>query len=66
MASFVSALRAAMPTPEPRDRESLTLWAMPRTSPRAPAGPGWAPWLLTLLVFVAAFGSAYTVTTLVR
>ncbi len=67
MVSFVSALRAAMPTPEPRDREALTLWAMPRTSPRAPArGASLAPWLLTLLVFVAAFGSAYTVTTLVR
>ena len=66
MVSFVSALRAAMPTPEPRDRESLTLWAMPRVSPRAPAGRSLPSWLLTLLVFVAAFGSAYTVTTLVR
>jgi serine/threonine protein kinase len=66
MQSFVSALRAAMPTPEPQDREALTLWAMPRVSAPAPAGRSLAPWLLTLLVFVAAFGSAYTVTTLVR
>jgi serine/threonine protein kinase len=67
MVSFVSALRAAMPTPEPTDRESLTLWAMPRVSPRrAPAAAVLAPWLVTLLVFVAAFGAAYTVTTLVR
>jgi len=66
MVSFVSALRAAMPTPEPKDRESLTLWAMPRVTSRAPATGALAPWLLTLLVFVAAFGSAYTVTTLVR
>ena len=66
MVSFVSALGAAMPTPEPRDRESLTLWAMPRITSRAPTAKALAPWLLTLLVFVAAFGSAYTVTTLVR
>ena len=37
--SFVSrAARAAMPTPEPRDREALTLWAMPRDV-AACAGP---------------------------
>jgi serine/threonine protein kinase len=66
MVSFVSALRAAMPTPEPQDREALTLWAMPRVAPRPAARPAWAPWLLTLLVFVAAFGSSYTVATLVR
>ena len=67
MVSFVAALRAAMPTPEQRDREALTLWAMPRTTP-VPGGAGavLAPWLVTLLVFVAAFGTAYTVTTLVR
>jgi hypothetical protein len=56
-----------MPTPEPREREALTLWAMPRVAPtRASAGPLPAPWLLPLLVRVAACGSAYTVTTLVR
>ena len=67
MASFVAALRAAMPTPEPQDREALTLWALPRMTPsRAGRGAVPAPWLLTLLVFVAAFGTAYTVTTLVR
>jgi hypothetical protein len=39
---------------------------MPRVSSRTQPSKTLAPWLLTLLVFVAAFGSAYTVATLVR
>lgn len=65
--SFVSAMRAAMPSLEPDVRDHLTLWQLPerrQVEVAAPSGPVWPLALISLLAFVAAFGVAYVVTTL--
>lgn len=77
VASYVSALVAALPPTEPTGREQLTLWQLPerprppRGSPAAGGPPGTTPrWtarttaLVSLLAFLAAFGLAFTLLTL--
>jgi serine/threonine protein kinase len=63
--TFTAALRAALPTPDPGP-DQLTLWETPEgiADPPAERRPLWPVVLISLLVFVAAFGVAYAVTSL--
>ncbi|WP_309649002.1 serine/threonine-protein kinase [Nocardioides sp.] len=66
VASYVAALRAAVPAAA--GAEQLTLWQLPdrpRAEVPSDGGPTWTTALISLLAFIAAFGVAYVVTTLV-
>lgn len=66
VASFVGALRAAVPIERPPGQDSLTLWqvASPRTDEPPPRTHLWPILLISLLVLVVCFGAAYAVTSL--
>jgi serine/threonine protein kinase len=73
VASYVAALRAALPSQVPGVEDQLTLWHVPdRTAadgaaPAQPvAGPLWPTVLISLLAFVAAFALAYVLFTALR
>ncbi|MEJ7832900.1 MAG: serine/threonine-protein kinase [Nocardioides sp.] len=65
VASFVGALRAAVPVEHTPARDSLTLWQVASPRPDEPASQSlWPTLLISLLVLVACFGAAYAVTSL--
>lgn len=65
IASFVAALRAAVPGDRPRGQDSLTLWQVATPRSEGPARqPLWPILLISLLVLIACFGVAYAVTSL--
>jgi serine/threonine protein kinase len=70
IASFVAALRAAVPDHRTPDQGPPTRWQSSRTvmepapAPQRPSRVLWT--LLVLLVFAAAFAGAYAVTSLLR
>ncbi|GEP33690.1 hypothetical protein NSZ01_14580 [Nocardioides szechwanensis] len=73
VASYVAALRAALPSQTPGVQDQLTLWHVPdRTAADgtalAPPSPGplWPTVLISLLTFVAAFALAYVLFTTLR
>jgi serine/threonine protein kinase len=74
VASYVAALRAALPSQVPGVEDQLTLWHVPdrrgaagtELATPAPRGPLWPTVLISLLAFVAAFALAYVAATTLR
>jgi len=72
VASYVAALRAALPSQVPGVEDQPTLWHVPdrtateRAAPESPppaAPPLWPTVLISLLAFIAAFALAYVLVT---